>query len=717
MERIAHLLVRHRRRVLVATALLSLLALAMLTRIAFNADVTSFLTEGNERGQAFAALQQKYDAGDPITILIEREDGGVMTDREGLLLLFDTREALAAVEGVASIGSLIPDSNPLTGDPITRENLERLPVPVLALLTAGPGSELLLSVDRQATFMAVLPEGDGIALASQLQRTELPEGAEVTFAGNPVVFASVISLLGWFLLAIPPLVIVLLMAIFVATVGAPRLAAMAIVPAVLGSLWTFGLIFGLGLRVDIVTVVVPIFVIVMGSANGLHIVTHLQQAAARTSDRAAQMALTLREVGVPIILTSVSTAAGFLSLLAVDVRPVRQLGLFVAVGIVFAGIIALTTLPAILSGFKITPRVRGPRFGRSLVDGVRWAASRRWTAWALVLPLVAFAAIFLPRLAVNPDQLFFFKDNHPVRAQFARVTEAFGGATPLFGEFALDRSQPLDEQLERLRAVTQELEGLPGVRRVFSVADIVQRVPAAQRDALLSGEITPPLGPMVSDDGLRFAFFTEAFTTEDLQGWTAYADASPEVRVLTGTPLLFDEMGRVVLRAQLTSLIAAFVLVGLMLLIAYRRLGQTLVALLPLLLTTAVVLAFIAASGIQLNILTAIITGIVIGVGIDYAIHLFAAIEHARPSGPGYVHRALDVAGRPIIANALGVALGMSALLISPLKPHSQISAILWVAMVVSALAALLIIPAFMSRDGVQAGGTAPDDAQTLASE
>ena len=716
MERIAQLLVRRRRRVLALTALLSLLALTMLTRIAFNADVTSFLLEGNERGRAFAALQQKYQAGDPITVLLERADGGPMTDRDGLLLLFDTREALAATGGVASIGTLIPESNPLTGDPITRETLERLPAPVLSLLVSGLGSELLLSEDRSATFVAVLPAGDGIALASALQQVELPEGASATFAGNPVVFASVISLLGWFLLVIPPLVIVLLMAVFIATVGDRRLAALAIVPAVLGSLWTFGLIFGLGIRVDIVTVVVPIFVIVMGSANGLHFVTHLQMAAARSSDRIVQMASTLREVGVPIILTTVSTAAGFLSLLAVDVRPIRQLGLFVAIGISFAGVIALFTLPALLSGFEITALARGPRIGRGLTDLMRWAAARRWTALALALPLLLFAVVFLPRLAVNPDQLFFFKDNHPVRTQFARVTEAFGGATPLFGEFALDRSRELDPQLEQLRQVSRELEALPGVRRVFSVADAAERLPAAQRTDLIEGEITPPLGPMVSEDGLRFALFTEAYSTADLQGWLAYAERTPEVRLLSGTPLLFDEMGRVVLRAQLTSLVAAFILVGLMLLIAYRRLGQTLLALLPLLLTTAVMLAFIAASGIQLNILTAIISGIVIGVGIDYAIHLFAAIEHARAHGDGYVLRAIDVAGRPILANALGIALGMSALLISPLKPHSQISAILWVAMLVSALSALVIIPAFMDRAGVRAAEP-PETAQPLASE
>ena len=68
-----------------------------------------------------------------------------------------------------------------------------------------------------------------------------------------MVLAEVIDMLGWFLLGIPPLVIVLLLAVFYATIGQRKLAALSLFPAILGSIWTFGTIFALGYRVDIVT--------------------------------------------------------------------------------------------------------------------------------------------------------------------------------------------------------------------------------------------------------------------------------------------------------------------------------------------------------------------------------------------------------------------------------------------------------------------------------
>ena len=115
------------------------------------------------------------------------------------------------------------------------------------------------------------------------------------------------------------------------------------------------------------------------------------------------------------------------------------------------------------------------------------------------------------------------------------------------------------------------------------------------------------------------------------------------------------------------------------------RWRETFISLVPIALTVVMLLGFIAFAGIQLNLVTAIASSIVIGVGIDYAIHFIAAIDHARAEGDGYVLRAIERAGRPIVANALGIALGLTALWLSPLKPHSQISMIMWVAMLTAA--------------------------------
>jgi predicted RND superfamily exporter protein len=295
-----------------------------------------------------------------------------------------------------------------------------------------------------------------------------------------------------------------------------------------------------------------------------------------------------------------------------------------------------------------------------------------------------------------------------VRVAFEKTEELFGGATPLAGEFAWDPADP-SGSLEQVRRVSAEMEQLPGVRVVFSVADVAGLVPPDQLAGVLAGDVAPPLGDMVSSDGLRFLMLPQDFSSDDLSGWLDFAEARDEVRVLTGMPVVWDEIARLVLRAQAASLAVAFVLVAAMLALAYRRLRETLIALVPIALTVLTLLGFIAVSGIQLNLLTAVVSSIILGVGIDYTIHYIAAIDHARSAGDGYVLRAIDRAGRPIVANALGIAVALTALWLSPLKIHSQVSMIMWVAMITAALASLTIIPALLPRAGV-ATSEAPED-------
>jgi len=705
MDRIAHLLVHRSKPVLALTALTTLVAVAMLSRMSFNADVAEFITSGNERGEAYAAVQQKYTTSDPIQVLVSLPEGRNFGSATELAHLADLGATLRGVAGVASVSSLLPETHPMTGQPLDAAAVAKLPsMAIESRLLAGPTAGFLLSEDRRHTLMMVVPSGSGIELAGALDSElegELPGGLDVRLSGNPVIFASVIGMLSWFLLFIPPMVIVLLLATFFANIGDRRLTIFAILPAVLGSLWTFGLIFALGVRVDVVTIIVPIFVIVMGSADGLHFVMHFQEEVARTNDRVERVATTLRQVGIPMILTTISTAAGFLSLLATDVRPLRQMGLFVAAGITFAGIISFFFLPALLSRIDIQTSHHNAILGQRLTRVLGAVARRRWPAALLAVALIGFSVTFIPRLQVDTDQLFFFKADHPIRANFEQMKEIFGGATPLIGEFVYD-GEGGPAQLEQLRGVARDLEDLPGVKRVFSVADLATQVPAAQAQAMLSGDAAGPLGQMVSDDGLRFVLFPDDFDSSDLQGWLDFAASNESIRILTGMPVIWDEVARLILKAQSASLIAAFSLVLVMLLLAYRRLGQTIIALAPLLLTVATLLGFIAASGIQLNLMTAIVSSIVIGVGIDYSIHLVAAIDYARSEGDGYVLRAIDKAGRPILANALGIAIALTALWFSPLRVHGQVSMIMWVAMITAAATTLLVIPALSSKAGLR---------------
>jgi hypothetical protein len=700
MTRIARFIVHRSKLVLVITGAVSLIAVAMLFRLDFNADVASFILEGTPTGSEFLAFQEKYDTSDPINAMASVPDGETFATRENIALLFDLQQSLAQTTGVESVVSIIPQVSPMTGQPITESDLAAIPESALqSLLANNPVTALLLSEDGQHSLIFVNPGDDPTATARLVTEIEV-DGLSIAYSGNPVIFASVIDLLSLFLLLIPPLVIALLIATFFATIGDRRLSFLAIIPAALGSLWTFGIIFGLGFKADIVTVIVPIFVIVMGSADGLHFVTHFQEEA-ENPDPVARVSSALSHVGKPMILTTVSTAAGFLSLMFTGVGPIEQLGLFAAVGIVLAGVISFFSLPAAISRFDIGSGHKTALIGPRVTAWLKTIVRTRVPAVVITVIVIGFAAFSLPQLDVNPDQLFFFKADDPVRVAFEQTAEVFGGATPMAGEFAFDSGGSPD-QLAEIMKVSEEMERLPGVRVVFSIVDLAAAMSGEQLESVLTGEVELPLGKMVSEDALRFTLLPGEFSSEDLQGWVDFADAEPLIITLTGMPLVWDEIARSVLNAQKVSLAVAFVLVAVLLGIAYRRIRETIASLVPIAMTIATLLGFVAISGIQLNLLTAVVSSIVLGVGIDYAIHFVAAIDIARRDGPGYVYRAIDRAGRPIFANALGIAVALTALWLSPLLIHAQVSAIMWVGMVTAGVTALVVLPALLPRDGIE---------------
>jgi predicted RND superfamily exporter protein len=135
-----------------------------------------------------------------------------------------------------------------------------------------------------------------------------------------------------------------------------------------------------------------------------------------------------------------------------------------------------------------------------------------------------------------------------------------------------------------------------------------------------------------------------------------------------------------------------------MLWVTLRRVTAALAGLLPIVLTICAIIGMLSMTGFNLNIMTANLSAIAIGVGVDYSIHLLSGIFYHRRHGLGReesVTAAITTVSRPVLANAFGLAIGLSSLFFSPLRIHTQAASVMWVAMVVSSLAALLLLPQF----------------------
>ncbi|MFC1902117.1 RND family transporter [Chloroflexota bacterium] len=717
MKKIAGFIYSHSRVIITFVIIMNLLALASFFRFNLDTDFLAFFSEGNPKAETYHQLNDKYQSGEPISILIEQDSP--LLEKESLRIVFLLQQEIGAISGVARVQSFIPPEI-MAGAGVIKVDAAYIEEQYATLRNFIENryflTEQFLAGDGQSAIIIASLEMDAPAGKVIDALRELGENSplSLSLAGNEVIKDTMFDYLIRILFILPPVAICLVLLVFYLILRNRRLTVLAIVPAGLAALWTFGTIFWSGQELNLVTVLSPLFIIIIGSAYGLHYVSHFLDNIEKYPDDRRQLTVaTLDMVGTPLFLATITTMAGFASLTWTEVVPMRQMGIFVTLGIGYAGFMALFFLPALLSRMKLP--AHQPRSRDSVLSKFVLKASRQRVLIPVIFAaIVAVSAFYIPGIRVISDQLMFFRESSEIRQTFARVEAHFGGATPLTGEIASaqGKSALLDYDFaQRALETERQLEDVPGIKNVFSIFDMLSGINrmATGEDAypdnpafaemMLSQLSSEDLDTWVSDDGFRLLIRTEGLTSGDIGRLDDFVAGHDDIiRVITGMPVLFDEMNRLVVRSQVQSLALALVLIFIMLWVTLRRITAALAGLLPIAITIGAILGMLVMTGFNLNIMTANLSAIAIGVGVDYSIHLISSVYYYRRQGlnrPESVNAALTTVSRPVMANAFGLAIGLSALFFSPLRIHMQVASVMWVAMVVSSTAALLLVPIF----------------------
>jgi len=721
VERIGDFIYRRARLIIILVAIINVVALASFFRFGLDTDFISFFTAGNPKAVEYDQLNAKYQVGETVMVLIEQESS--LLEEENLLSVFRLQQDIEWIDGVLQAESFIPDDYPLRTSvmPVTEAFITRHQDILEDYIRDEYFlTEQFLSTDDSKGAIVVTLESEanaGRVLAALKERVRSEENLNLSLAGNEIIKDTLLSYLVRVLWLLPPCAVILVMFVFYLVIRSRKFTLMALIPAGLAALWTFGTVFWCGYKLNMVTVISPIFIIVMGSADGLHYVTHYMDNTTKFTDRRQLTVETLRLVGMPIFLTTITTMAGFASLTWSELLPMQHMGIFVTAGIGYAGFLSLFFLPAVLSRIEF-PRAHRPAEESHLARLVLMASRQRmWIIISFAI-LVVVSAAYIPRLEVVSNQLMFFREGSEIRQTFNRVEEHFGGALPLTAEIVAERG--IDtlrdyNYAEDVLDAEREMERLPGIESAVSLFDMVRSI-----NEMVTGRVDYPESPRfiqrlltqideedlatwASADGLRMMIRTEKLESLDVARLEAFVAEHPAIRTITGMPVLFDEMNRLVVRSQAQSLGLALFLIFIMLLVTIRRLRAAFIALLPIVITIIAIMGMLTMTGFHLNVLTANLSAIAVGVGVDYAIHLISGIYYFRRQGLGRsesVDSALIVLSKPVLANAFGLAIGLSVLFFSPLRIHMQAASVMWVAMVVSSMAALLLIPIFYARRG-----------------
>jgi hypothetical protein len=718
--------------VLLVVLVITVAGLPFLFRLRPEADLARLLP-GNEPGVAvLGEVDREFGGSEQVAVLVEAEDIFAPATLVALDALVGELESLDEVNKVEALSTL--EDVVGRGDDVyvTRvvESIPRDPVRAQGLrrqvLADARYRGVLVDSAGQATLLLVrlVPGGDksaGVRAVEAVCRSSALAG-NTTVTGSAALTRYVQDWMVRDLLWLLPLAVVMLGAVLLVSFrdwrGLLPLAAVLIV-----LVWTFGIVGLLRQPLTVVLVVLPPVLIAVGSAYGIHVVNRWR---AERAVGAAAAGRSVATMGLPVFLAMATTVVGFGSNVVMRVSAIRWFGVFSALGVVISFLLALTFVPAVL---KLADRgavstARSSRPGRFWPGWARAVTQRRRAILAGALALVLAAAAFVPRLRTETDFVQYLKaGSDPVHASEV-INERFGGYMQFEIVVEGDIQDPEllagIEQLERgLAAVpnvthTQSLAGiLRTTNRAFNGGDSAfERLPAARDEVaqyllLLSLSGGSFLADYVTPD-FRLARVTARF---DRQESAEIGRAAARIRRvigesfgpgakvrLGGMPLATWALHESIQASQLLTLMLALAGAFLLVALVFRSLRLGLAALVPIGFVVVLNFGAMGLLGIRVDLVTAMLGSIAVGVGVDYGCHFIARWREERRGDPAdRLARTIVGVGPSIMVNALAVALGFGVLAFSSLVIIQKFGVLITEMTLLAAFGALAVIPGLFS--------------------
>jgi len=511
------------------------------------------------------------------------------------------------------------------------------------------------------------------------------------------------------------------------------------VVAIMSVVWAMGLLILTGHTVHIMASMIPIFLIPIAVLNSIHIISEFHDHYKKYKHKDATIRHSINELFVPMLFTSLTTVAGFISLALTPIPPVQVFGIFVAFGIIVAWFLSLTLNPAI--GMLISDKTLR-NFGReddthgplSAVMHAFRNLSYRHNIGIIIgaAVVVVVSAVGLSMIVVNDNPVKWFKKSHPIRIADTVMNQHLAGTYMNYLVFEGHEENVMKKpEVERyLQAMQRELEKDPNVGAVTGLPDVVKKV----RYELFGEDSTKmalpdnfnEIGQMLflyemsgGDPDDLFKFVTPDYDEANL--WVQMKDGDnlavsavvdrgnqylakhepPDGLTArwAGLPYINIEWQHQMVSGMRSSLMGSYLVVFIMMVFLFRSIRWGLVSMLPLTITIMAIYAFIGYIGKPYDMPVAVLSSLTLGLSIDFAIHFIERLRmiHKRTNDfRASFNEIFEGAGRAISRNVMVIAIGFVPMMFSSLVPYITVGSFFLAIMVVSGLVTMLLLPALV---------------------
>jgi len=495
---------------------------------------------------------------------------------------------------------------------------------------------------------------------------------------------------------------------------------------------SFGLMAFLGWKISLFSILMPIMIIAIANDYGIHLIAHYQDLA--RGEETLPMKEICRKIYIdlkkPIVITGITTIGGILGLLSHTMMPAAELGVLTAIGIGFALLLSLWFLPAMLSFFKPmrnapeAKKRKVPVLERLLVKMGNWVTRhpKKIIGSAIVATAIGVLGVFFLKVDTNVESYFSAKSE--VGRSTKLINEKFGGSQFISLLFSGDVLSP--EVLKRMELYEKEIIKDPAVGLVSSPVSLVKELSKGFYEPTEEGynqipETSDEIYQLIEifslggneDDISQFLDYnyenarilislkdgSNSANKRLLKNLNALTKDDPNVQYAAGAGLTEIELADIVVKGQIKSLIFAMAVVFIILSFVFRSPKAGLLSGLPITIAILVLFGLMGIFGIALDIATALLSSIMIGVGVDYTIHFLWRFKTERSRGNDHrkaVRITLNTSGRGIIINALSVIIGFMPLILSNFTPLKYFGALIVISITTCLISSLFLVPAIV---------------------
>ncbi|MBL7213263.1 MAG: MMPL family transporter [Desulfobacteraceae bacterium] len=597
-----------------------------------------------------------------------------------------------------------------------------------------------ISDDKKTTVLTVILEDvrhkDNIIGSINEIIEKESNGMSLYQIGMPLVSRALAAYTEKDFFRLPPITFLVIAALLFCFFGNIRGILIPTGSVFLALIWTFGLMAWTQTPLSLLTMIVPILLIAVGTAYCMHIMSEYRTCLDRADSQSKAVYTCFMSMGLPTTLAVITTIIGLGSLLLNKIASIREFAVFSCIGMASMLIIMITLLPAVLT---ILPLSNNGAKGRSLAKGAMDYLLAKLIRLNLrhqkgvlyviaIISALAFSGIFFIRVETNPVD--YFKQGTPIAQHFEDVYKQTAGSFPVNvvldskAEGYFEKPSHL-KQIERIQGF---LNSLDGVDKTISFADFLKLVNYATNQHrkeyyALPGEPYEARMLMNSYKTLLGQDMFKGFMNEDLskvnillrthisssrdflelqrkiqdflkEHFSGYFDFH-----VTGFGMVISQSSHLLTRGLIKSLSLTLLLIfGIMALLFFSsKVGF--IAILPNCFPIIINFGIMGWLGINLSVATSLIASIAVGLAVDDTIHYLVRYNREFKKDLDKDRSLCDTirgVGRPIIFTTMAISLGFSILIFSHFKPTAVFGLLMVTTMFSALIGDLLILPSLM---------------------